>query len=113
MSSAEGLSPLDRVRSEEAGVARRIAGSREEARRIVQRARDEARTTITQARRAGERDGQDQYRRIILKAQDEVRTICLESQERAEELNRKRIAFMDIAVCRIVDIITAAGANKP
>lgn len=113
MDAEHELSPLDRVRQAEAGVAGRIAGSREEAERTVARAGEQARVLIEEGREVGRREGQAQYRRLILQAQDEARAICLESQERVAVLRRAEVEWMDAAVRRVVAILTAAGEEEP
>jgi vacuolar-type H+-ATPase subunit H len=105
------LSPLDRIRQAEADAARSIAGSREIAEQILVRAREQARALVAEAQEAGKREGQAQYRRIIFHAQDEVREICHESQEQVDALRRAEAELMDIAVRRVVAIITGSGED--
>lgn len=111
MSSEHELSPLDRVRQAEAEVARRVAASRESAEQMGARTREQARVLLEEAREDGQREGQAQYRRLILQAQDEASAICMEGQERVEELRRAEGEWMDVAVRRVVQIITAAGGD--
>lgn len=105
------LSPLDRIRQAEAEAARSIAGSRETAEQTLARARDQARALVVEAQEAGQREGQAQYRRLIFRAQDEVREIGRESQKEVDALRRAEAELMDVAVRRVVAIITGTGED--
>lgn len=112
MNPAQELSSLDRVRKAEADATRTIARGHEEAEQIVRNARKEARAIVEEARALGEHEGQEQYRRLILQAQDEIRAIGQEGQERATQLEQRRETHMDVAVSRIVDMITATEESE-
>jgi vacuolar-type H+-ATPase subunit H len=105
------LSPLDRIRQAEAEAARSIAGSRETAEQTLARAREQARALVAEAQEAGQREGQAQYRRLIFHAQDEVREIGRESQKEVDALRRAEAELMDVAVRRVVAIITGTGED--
>lgn len=75
-------------------------------------ARQQARALLEEARVSGEREGREQNRRLILQTQDEVRAIGKESKERAEQIALTKGVRMEVAVGRIVEIITAAGETE-
>jgi vacuolar-type H+-ATPase subunit H len=100
------LSPLDQIRLAEAAVTRKIAIARKDREHTLANAKAQAKILLDEARESGKRTGQTQYREIVSEAEEEARAILAESDHRAEEIRQKGSQYMDIAIRRVVNIIT-------
>lgn len=100
------LSPLDQIRLAEADVTRKIAIARKDREHTLANAKVQAKILLDEARESGKRKGQLEYREIVSEAEEEARVILAGSDHRAEELRRKGSRYMDIAIRRVVNIIT-------
>lgn len=100
------LSPLDQIRLAEAEVTRKIAIARKDREHTLANVQAQAKILLDEARENGKRTGRTQYREIVSEAEEEARAILAESDHRAEEIRRKGSRYMDIAVRRVVNIIT-------
>lgn len=100
------LSPLDQIRLAEADVTRKIAIAREERERTLAYASEEAKKLLDEAQESGKRKGITRYREIIDEAEEKAQAILAGSEHQAEELRRKGSWSMDIAVRRVIHIIT-------
>lgn len=100
------LSPLDQIRLAEATVTRKIAIARKDREHTLANAQVQAKILLDESRESGTRKGQIQYREIVSEAEEEAIAILAEADHRAEEIRQKGSRYMDIAVRRVVNIIT-------
>ena len=100
------LSPLDQVRLAEANVTRMVAAALENNEHTLMEAKAQAKLLMDEARQNGEREGRNQYREIISGAEEEARAVRAVAVHRAEELRKKGNRRMNIAVHRVINIIT-------
>ncbi len=103
--SADGLSPLDRIRLVETEITRRIIAARELAERSAENARSQAALLKKQARERGEREGNIQYKEIVAKAGEQAKMIIAQAQNEMGALRRRRQSRMEQAVRAALNVI--------
>lgn len=106
------LSPLDQIRQVEAEVTRRVAAARVEAESVLAKARTQAAQIKSEARAAGQREGQALYKELVAKAEEEARLLNAQSQSRAVELRRKGYQRMEQAVQLSIQIVVGQEDEK-
>ena len=106
------LSPLDQVRLAEANVTRQVAAALENSEQSIKKAKAQAKLLLDEARQKGEREGQIQYREIVSEAEEKARAVRADADHEAEELRLRGSRKMDIAVRRVVNIVTGIEEDE-
>ena len=104
-SSVTELSPLDKIRKEEAEVIRQIVMVRERSDQSIANARKKAAQIKNQAQESGNRIGQTRHKEIVAKAEEEAQAINASAKNRSSEMYRRGQDRMDASIQEAVKII--------
>jgi vacuolar-type H+-ATPase subunit H len=99
------LPPLDQIRKAEAEATRRVADARRIAEQAIANANSQAESLRTQAREAGQRDGQARYQEIIVKAEEEAETIIALARKQAGDLQFRGKLRMEVGASHVIKLI--------